>query len=78
MEKPKIKFLLGTQMIHVEGITQEQAADAYSDMIDALIELVFLNQCELEGLRSGQPTAEQWYEAFEKAEEALEKAGCTE
>lgn len=46
-------------------------------MIDALIELVFLNQCDLEGLRSGQPTPGQWRKAFEKAEQVLINAGCS-
>lgn len=39
----------------------------------ALNQLSFLNQCEIEGVRSGQPTPQQWHEAFDRAEKAIEK-----
>lgn len=38
MIKPKIKYLVFSERLEVEGITSEQAADAYSEMIDALID----------------------------------------
>lgn len=56
-------------------LADAKAISAVPEMMDALIGLCFLNQCELGGLQSGQPTADQWREAFEKAEEALKKAG---
>ena len=79
MKKPNIRYaggILGTPILVVndERLTKEQI----EEMIDALIELVFLNQCELEGLQSGQPTPEQWRAAFDKAEQVLIKAGCSE
>ena len=54
---------------------QEFEVDVIKGMVDALKELIFLSQCELEGLSSGQPSAEQWRKAFEKAEKALIKSG---
>jgi hypothetical protein len=41
-------------------------------IIQAAKHLSFLNQCELEGLQSGQPTSQQWNDAFEELDNALE------
>jgi len=51
---------------------------ASPELIDALMKLIFLNQCELEGIQSGMPSSDDWREAFEKAEQALLKSGCYE
>ena len=48
--------------------------NAAPDLLEALLELVHLHQCEQEGLTSGQPSPEQWYKAVNKAEEAIKKA----
>ena len=48
-------------------------APKINELITAAKELSFLNQCELEGLRSGQPSPEQWRNAFEKLDEILEE-----
>jgi hypothetical protein len=37
----------------------------------ALERLVFLHQCEQEGISSGMPTPKQWIDAVEVAEQAL-------
>lgn len=47
---------------------------AAPDMLNALQELTHLHACEQEGIRSGQPTPEQWFEAVEKAGKAIQKA----
>jgi hypothetical protein len=44
------------------------------DLTETLSRLVFLHECEQEGLSSGQPTFKQWIEAVDKASEALSKA----
>ena len=72
MKKPEIKFLLGTQMVHVEGITQEQAADAYSEMVDALM---CINE-ELDSDKNLRDTMSD--ESRVKLYRALIKAGCSE
>jgi hypothetical protein len=43
------------------------------ELEEALSELVHLHNCEQEGLLSGQPTPEMWFEAVEKASEVLTK-----
>jgi hypothetical protein len=47
---------------------------AAPDLLEALQELTHLHGCEQEGLSSGQPTASEWYEAVNKANEAIQKA----
>ena len=44
-----------------------------TELHKALSELVHLHMCEQEGLSSGQPTPEMWFEAVEKASEVLNK-----
>ena len=38
---------------------------------EAFKELIFLNDCEMEGIQSGMPTPQQWLDAFDRAQEAL-------
>lgn len=40
-------------------------------LTEALTELVHLHACEQEGLQSGRPTPEQWFNAINKAHDAL-------
>ena len=47
---------------------------AAPELLEALENLLFLNACEQEGIESGRPTAKQWFEAFDKAEQAVDKA----
>lgn len=48
-----------------EGVNKE--------LHEALTELIHLHTCEQEGLSSGQPTPQQWFEAVDKGIKALEK-----
>ena len=41
------------------------------ELKEALTELVHLHGCEQEGIGSGQPTPQQWYDAVNKAEAAI-------
>lgn len=41
------------------------------DLTEALTELVHLHGCEQEGLQSGKPTPEQWFNAVNKAHDVL-------
>lgn len=45
------------------------------ELTEALSRLVFLHECEQEGLSSGQPIPEMWFEAVEKAEKVLSQQG---
>jgi hypothetical protein len=47
---------------------------AAPDMLKALEQLVHLHMCEQEGMSSGQPSPADWYEAVDKASEAISKA----
>jgi|GEM_PF-5173315 len=47
---------------------------ASKDMLMALQNLTHLHQCEQEGLSSGQPTKQEWTDAVDMAEKAIEKA----
>lgn len=47
---------------------------AAPDLLKVLQELIFLHQCEMEGLQSGRPTANQWLETIKKGELAISKA----
>jgi hypothetical protein len=51
-----------------------KTAQDFDDVVEALQDLTHLHGCEQEGLSSGQPTASEWYEAVNKANEAIEKA----
>lgn len=42
-------------------------------LLSALMELVFLHECEQEGISSGMPTAKQWMDAVERAEAVIEE-----
>ena len=44
------------------------------ELLEALSELIYLHACEQEGISSGQPTFQQWIEATEKGQKAINKA----
>jgi hypothetical protein len=47
----------------------------YSEaVLGALKKLVHLHMCEQEGIASGMPTKEQWFEAVDEATKAIENA----
>lgn len=48
--------------------------EAAPDLLEALQKLVHLHSCEQEGLSSGQPTANEWFEAVNNASDAIQKA----
>lgn len=47
---------------------------AAPEMLEALQNLVFLHNCEQEGIDSAMPTWGQWMDAISKAEKAINKA----
>jgi len=56
---------------YVEKAKYDEAVRQRDELREALEHLVHLHGCEQEGLLSGQPTPEQWYEAVELAEAAI-------
>ena len=69
MKKPKI-YSIGHDIVEwfeVEGLTQREVREAYSEMIDALVEVI--KQIESDPYTTPD---------LEKSEQALKKAGCTE
>lgn len=57
-----------------EALANAKLIAAAPDLLEALLELIFLHNCEQEGLSSGQPTKEQWLKAVEIAEKVINKA----
>ena len=47
---------------------------AAPELLEALQDLVHLHLCEQEGVSSGMPTREQWFDAVDKASKAIKKA----
>ena len=43
------------------------------EVIEALRKLVFLHDCEQEGISAGKPTPEEWFEAVDNAEQILKR-----
>ena len=64
----------GTQKPCKEMEANANLIAAAPDLLAALNRLVDLHLCEQEGVGAGMPTAEDWYEAVEAAEAAIEKA----
>lgn len=53
---------------NMDDLTRWHKAD---ELRKALARLVFLHECEQEGIGSGQPKPEEWIKAVQEAEEAL-------
>lgn len=52
-----------------DGITDMKAEQ--ERIINAFDYLLHLHNCEMEGMLSSQPTADQWFDAVEEAERQL-------
>lgn len=75
-------LIYGESMAHLRERQQRVARGEYTDeglsewgnrskITESLTELVHLHACEQEGLQSGKPTPEQWFNAVNKAHDAL-------
>ena len=53
------------------GLLPSELLRQRDELREALTELVHLHGCEQEGIGSGQPTPQQWYNAVELAEAAI-------
>lgn len=58
----------------LENKANAQLIASAPELLKALQQLTRLHQCEQEGLSSGQPTPQQWFEAVNKAESVINKA----
>jgi hypothetical protein len=85
MKRPKIEdfdqdglkdFVLIDYKVALEQYCEELTSEN-EDLANVLNRLSFLNSCEEEGLSSGMPTAQEWAEAFLKANEVLKKYTVT-
>ena len=56
---------------YVERAKYDELLQQRDELMEALTELVHLHGCEQEGIGSGQPTPQQWYDAVNKAEAAI-------
>ncbi|MGV8136514.1 MAG: hypothetical protein AB2L20_14995 [Mangrovibacterium sp.] len=61
------------QFIHKKIESLQKAEAAYSDLLSAAEEIARLHACEQEGIASGQPTPEQWYQAVNNLNDAIQK-----
>lgn len=69
-----VKYYGGNLICESASECNRNLIAAAPDLLAALNRLVHLHLCEQEGISSGMPTVEDWYEAVETAEAAIEKA----
>lgn len=74
MKKPEMKYMFASERLKVKGLSPEEVADAYNDMIDALIQSTneirhLYNILDIDGEKTF---------TVKQNIKALKKAGCTE